>query len=216
MKKQQLEKMIFLTCTIICLLVLIISGLQVKALEQNIEELNYINSRQAAQLKDKQEQIEVLEIIINNQEVRIREAAEPQARIYDIPLSEELQEFTYQLCKENNLDYELVLAMMDQESDYREDVISPTNDFGIMQINAVNHDWLSETLNIDDFLDAKQNIAAGLFMLKDLTTRYEDLHQVLMAYNHGEYGAQKKWEEGIFETTYSRGIIQRKNELKEE
>ena len=52
---------------------------------------------------------------------------EPTARIYDIPLTEELQTYTFNLCKENDLDYETILAMMDQESDYREKVISKTN-----------------------------------------------------------------------------------------
>lgn len=136
-------------------------------------------------------------------------------KIYNIPLSESLQVYTYYLCKQNDLSYELVLAIMDQESDYREKVISQTNDYGIMQINAVNHTWLSETLDINDFLNAEQNIKAGIYILKDLTTKYEDLHRVLMAYNMGEYGAQKKWDKGILTSKYSRQVVERAEELKE-
>lgn len=143
-----------------------------------------------------------------------QQAAEQQAKIYDIPLSEELQKYTFNLCEENELDYELVLAIMDQESDYQEEIISSTNDYGIMQINKVNHSWLEDKLNINDFLDVKQNILAGIYIIKDLATRYDDEHKILMAYNMGEYGAQKKWEQGITSSSYSRQVVSRANELK--
>ncbi len=68
MKKLKLERTIFLVCTIICLVAIVITGLDAKAAQAEIEELQYINSRQAAQIKDKQEQIEVLKIILENQE----------------------------------------------------------------------------------------------------------------------------------------------------
>jgi hypothetical protein len=49
-------------------------------------------------------------------------SAEPEpastVRIYDIPLSEEMQAFTFNLCEEYGVDYEMVLAIMDKESDY--------------------------------------------------------------------------------------------------
>jgi 3D (Asp-Asp-Asp) domain-containing protein len=67
-KKLKIERLIFLTCLIICLITIVISGLEVKAMQAEIEELQYQNSRQAAQLKDRKEQIEILEIIIENME----------------------------------------------------------------------------------------------------------------------------------------------------
>lgn len=141
---------------------------------------------------------------------------EPTARIYDIPLTKELQEYTFNLCQENNLDYEFTLAVMDQESDYQEKAISKTNDYGIMQINKINHEWLSEKLGIDDFLDAEQNILAGVKMLSDLITKYEDPHKALMAYNAGEAGAKKHWDKGTTTSGYSREVMTRTEELKEE
>ena len=65
-KKLKIERLIFLTCLIICLITIVISGLEVKAMQAEIKELQYQNSRQAAQLKDRKEQIEILEIIIEN------------------------------------------------------------------------------------------------------------------------------------------------------
>jgi hypothetical protein len=144
------------------------------------------------------------------------EDPEPQVRFYDIPLSRELQEYTFRLCEENGLDYEMVLALMGQESDYREKVISKTNDYGIMQINEINHEWLKEELGIDDFLEAEQNILAGIRILAELTEKYEDPHLVLMAYNCGESGAKRLWKQGKTTSEYSRSIMARAEELRKE
>jgi soluble lytic murein transglycosylase-like protein len=110
----------------------------------------------------------------------------------------------------------MVLALMDQESDYREKVISKTNDYGIMQINKVNHEWLKEELGIEDFLEAEQNILAGIRMLAGLAAKYEDPHLVLMAYNCGENGAKKLWKQGKTTSQYSRSIMARAEELRKE
>jgi 3D (Asp-Asp-Asp) domain-containing protein len=75
-KKLKLERTIFLICLIICLLTLIISGLQAKAMQAEIDELQYQNSRQAAQLLDRQAEIEMLEAVIKNRE---QDASEPMA-----------------------------------------------------------------------------------------------------------------------------------------
>lgn len=154
---------------------------------------------------------------------------ELQARIYDIPLSQELQEYTFHRCEELGLtgpaiDYETVLAMMGQESDYTADAVSPTGDYGIMQINRINHDWLSEALNLktpeggevsDAYLDPEQCIAAGTKMLADLAARYDDPHQVLMAYNMGEAGARKAWASGKTSSAYSEAVMARRAEILE-
>ena len=75
-KRLKIERLIFLVCLIICLLTLVISGLQVKAMQLEVKKLEYQNSRQAAQLTDKDYQIEILEIIIENREL---DASEPMA-----------------------------------------------------------------------------------------------------------------------------------------
>jgi len=67
-KRLKLERLIFLICLIICLLVLVISGLDAEAMQAEIEELQYQNKRQAAQLLDRQAEIEMLEAVIKNRE----------------------------------------------------------------------------------------------------------------------------------------------------
>lgn len=131
------------------------------------------------------------------------------APIYDIPLSAELQQYTYDTCTYYGIQqhYELVLGMMWQESDYNPALISDTNDYGIMQINACNHGYLRETLGIVDFLDAKSSIDGGVYIISILLNKYEDPNMALMAYNMGSYGAAQQWKKGNYSSNYSRAII---------
>ena len=73
-RKLKTERAIFLVCLIICLIVLVVSGLDAEAMQTEIDELRYQNSRQAAQILDKDYQIEILEIILKNQDL---DASEP-------------------------------------------------------------------------------------------------------------------------------------------
>lgn len=137
------------------------------------------------------------------------------APIYNIPLSEELQQYTYDMCTYYMIPehYELVLAMMWQESNYTPDTVSSTNDYGIMQINQCNHAWLKEQLGITDFLDAKQSIESGTYIISKLLHKYGDEHKALMAYNMGEGGASNVWSAGNYSSEYSRGVIAKRDAI---
>lgn len=141
-------------------------------------------------------------------------AAEPT--YYDIPLSKELQLYTYTRCVDYGIPehYELVLAMMWQESNYTPDIVSATDDYGIMQINACNHEWLSDLLGTTNFLDAYQNIDAGTYIISKMILKYDDEHKALMAYNMGENGAVLNWDAGIYTSSYSREIIAKREAIK--
>ena len=130
-----------------------------------------------------------------------------QYTIYDVPLSEELQRYTQDVCEEYGVSYPLVIALMKKESEFLPDTISATNDYGIMQINQGNHEWLEGELGITDWFDPRQNILAGVYVLSQLNG-YEDVHQILMCYNCGPSGAKKLWAEGIYTTAYSRAVVE--------
>lgn len=137
-------------------------------------------------------------------EEAISEEVEQVPTMYDIPLDAELQRYTYDLCVEYGVEeyYPLMLAVMWHESNFNEKVVSRTNDYGLMQINKINHKWLSEKFGITDFLDAKQNIKAGVYMLSTYLLKYEDIDKALMAYNLGEAGARRYWNAGKYTTKY--------------
>ena len=130
----------------------------------------------------------------------------------DCGLSPELQEYTYYLCEAYYLDFDFVMGLMYTESGFRADVISGTNDYGLMQINACNHATLSDKLGITDFTDPYQNIRAGVYILRGLFEKYDDAARVCMAYNMGEYGASVLWDKGIYNTTYSNKVLAKANE----
>ena len=134
----------------------------------------------------------------------------------DVPISEDLQEFIFYLSEGYEIDFTFVMALIQQESGFRSDVVSATNDYGLMQINEVNHQYLKEQLEIADFLNPYDNIRAGMFKLRKLFEKYETPAKVLMAYNMGEGGASRLWEQGIFEINYSKSVLQIQRELNAE
>lgn len=69
--------------------------------------------------------------------------------LYDIPLSDSLQRYIYEICAEKSVPVMLALAMIEHESGFNPEVVSSTNDYGLMQINAVNHDWLGLRSNTE-------------------------------------------------------------------
>lgn len=133
---------------------------------------------------------------------------------YDIPLSNELQEYTEDVCREYNIDEKLVFAIMGRESAYQPDVISDTNDYGLMQINICNHEWMSEKLGITDFLDPKSSILAGVYMLYTVRQYCETETQMIMCYKSGVNGARALWNQGIHSISYTDQIFERKDNLK--
>ena len=101
-----------------------------------------------------------------------------------------------------------MIALIEHESSYTSDLISETDDYGLMQINRQNHEMLSDTLGVQDYLEPHENIIAGCYVLHELFQKYQDTEKVLMAYNFGEYGASVLWEQGIYSSDYSKSILQ--------
>lgn len=138
--------------------------------------------------------------------IEIVETIEPINVYYDCPLDHDLQDYIRELCDENGVPMPLVIAMIKVESSFRESVISKTNDYGLMQINKINHEWLSEKYGVTDFLDPYQNVLCGIKILSQHYNRFQDTTKALMAYNLGATGAKRKWDAGIYETAYTQKI----------
>lgn len=163
-----------------------------------------------------QREVERLEqVVTNGAFFESDEWVADEVPYYDIPLSLDLQLYTYNRCVDLGISgyYELVLAMMWQESNFNPELISTTNDYGLMQINKCNHDWLSEELGITDFLEPYQSIDAGTHIFASLLLKYADPHKALMAYNFGEAGARKHWDRGTYTSSYSRAISEKQEQV---
>lgn len=149
---------------------------------------------------------EITEVTEMVEVTEITEVREVPKRYYDCPLSHELQDYIRELCDENGVPMSLIIAMIEVESSFKANVISDTDDWGLMQINKINHDWLSEKYGITDFLNPYQNVYCGIMMISQHYNNYQDVDKSLMAYNLGAAGAKRYWNNGIYETSYSRKI----------
>lgn len=124
----------------------------------------------------------------------------------NISLSDELQEFLWYICKMYNIDYHLVLAIIDVESGFNTDVINYGN-YGLMQINEVNHKWLQDELLIgSDFLNPYNNLLSGCYFLSLIANKYDSYNEILMVYNIGESGANKLFQQNIYSTSYTNKV----------
>lgn len=129
-----------------------------------------------------------------------------QARI-DCPLDDDTQQMILDKAEHFNIDFAFTMAVINKESSFNPKADSGSS-VGLMQINRINHSWLSEEVGFTDFWDPEQNVTAGLYMLRDLFEKYEDPALVLMAYNMGEAGAKKLWDQGIYTSDYAEGVLQ--------
>lgn len=127
---------------------------------------------------------------------------------YNVPLSKEVQDYIFVLAEEYHADSSLIFALIETESNFEIGLVSRTNDYGLMQINRCNHKRLKEELGVVDFLDPKQNILAGTYMISEhLKANNGDYTKALMCYNMGAYGARKAWAKGITSTSYTRKVF---------
>ena len=133
----------------------------------------------------------------------------------DLSMDADLQEFTYYLSAAYEVDYSLILALIDVESGFNPTAISSTGDYGLMQINQCNAGYLQERVGAADLLNPYDNIKGGVYILRGLFEKYGDSARVLMAYNMGERGAARLWGQGIFESNYSKSVLQRQADFNE-
>ncbi|MHC1722535.1 MAG: transglycosylase SLT domain-containing protein [Aminipila sp.] len=123
-------------------------------------------------------------------------------------LGKDISQFAYDYSELQGVDPKATFAVIEAESGFNPNLISKNGDYGLMQINKSNHQWLSKALGVTDFLDPKQNIRAGVYMLRCIqNNNYDNLHQVLMVYNQGSRGAIRDWNKGIYSSNYSRNVI---------
>lgn len=149
-------------------------------------------------------------------------------RYYQIPegytenggyFPEVVQVYLWSLCKERGLDYYTVVALIERESGYRWDTIGDSGrSFGYCQIQERWHLNRIEEENVEDLTDPYGNIRVATNFLQEIKEEYSSsgTHCILMVYNMGENTAKKLWKEGIYSSKYSRDIIQRAQEIKQE
>lgn len=126
---------------------------------------------------------------------------------FNVPLSHSLQKYIYEIYADENVPVSLIIVMIDHESGFNPEIISDTGDYGLMQINTINHEQLAEAYKTADMLDPYQNVFCGIKIISSYIHTYHNNNKALMAYNMGQYGAEKAWKNGIESTSYSESIL---------
>lgn len=182
--------------------------LQKKNVEQSIAEQPVKQEKAAANVRTREvpEQESVQEekvMTAPEQQSALEETAEVMAE--EIPLSEELVQTALTACEQYEVPPQLLFAVMEVESGFQTDAQNGACT-GLMQIHSINLPYLQEQIGISDLSDPEQNIQAGAFILGGYLSRYST-EDSLMAYNLGEGGAKKQWEQGIHGTAYTEKVL---------
>lgn len=133
-------------------------------------------------------------------------------------LPEEIQIYTYCLCKQEGVSYALILAMIEQESGYKYDCIGDDGEsVGYMQIMQRWHEDRMKKLEVTDLFNPYQNIHLGIDIMKELIGRYGTIQDALAVYNYGATGAKEHlWSKEIYVYDYNESIISRMKEIERE
>ena len=147
------------------------------------------------------------------EEVAQETVAEPTYKPCDIPLSQELQIWLIDYCKDIHINPYMIMAMCERESQYNANAVGDSGrSIGIMQIQPKWHEWRMDKLGCTDLLDARQNMMVGIDILMDLYSKCNDTAWVLMAYNGGEAYANRNYNAGNI-SEYAIYIMTRTEEM---
>lgn len=149
-------------------------------------------------------------------------------RYYQIPkeyvnrggdFPEAVQEYLWAQCKERGIDYYIAVALIERESGYTHSATGDNgNSKGYMQIYEKWHKSRMSREGVKDLYDPYGNIRVGLNFLQSIK-KYNpeaDYHFILMSYNMGVQRAEELYAEGVYTSKYSRYIMRRAQEIKQE
>ena len=131
-----------------------------------------------------------------------------------IPLDEETQLLLYEACTEKGIPYELALAVINQETDFRNIVGDGGASFGYMQVQPRWHSERAEALGVADLMDPYGNFLVGCDYLAELLGKDRGTEWALMAYNGGPTYANEMAKAGKT-SQYAKDVLNYMNDLEE-
>jgi len=110
---------------------------------------------------------------------------------------------------EEDLEADLVFALIYAESRFDPEAVSPRGAIGLMQISPSTGRWIAEQLNLpeparEDLYDIERNLRFGTWYLRRLLDRFGDVETALEAYNAGPTTVEEWLDDG--ETPYRETI----------
>ena len=117
----------------------------------------------------------------------------------DIPLSYELQAMLYSACLEYEIDYSLALAMIEQETNFKNIMGDGGKAYGYFQVWPKWHKDRMAQLGVSDLMDPEGNFRVAMHFMRENLDRYGSLEDALSYYNTGAPG----------QTRYSLEVMER-------
>lgn len=223
-KKGKVDYQLICSCVSLALLCLMVTGIVYLNSKEELEQRE-LNTNEETQSNvngsvEDSEDLNVVPLIVDTEEneivltnasaeSNISEESEEERKfnaVDSIPMSDDWQEYAYNLCEEKEIPFALVCAVIESESGFNPDAVSyDGKDHGLMQIREINHGWLNEELGYTlDYKNPYDNVLAGVTMLSRLYEKNGgNIINTLMCYNMGEGGASKAWESGVYNTQYT-------------
>lgn len=137
---------------------------------------------------------------------------------YDIPveykktggcLPDIVQVYLYCLCKQKNIDYPMVLALIEVSSGYRYDAEGGNGEMGYMLVRYDNHKDREEVKNEAALLNPYINLSVGVEYLAELSDRFIAKDEVLTVYKYGSICvAENFFSQGIYHSDYSDKVLE--------
>ena len=109
---------------------------------------------------------------------------------YPVILDHDTQAFIIRSCERLNMDSAVIIAIIDQESDFNPECVGDNGDsVGLMQVQQQWHHERMDRLDVTDLMNPLQNVAVGMDYLAELLDEGNGLEWALAAYNAGATGA---------------------------
>ena len=127
----------------------------------------------------------------------------------DLPLPFQEQEYLWNACQEFGVDHSLMLALIEQETNFRNVTGDGGDSIGYCQIQSRWWSWLMEDIGAVDLTDPQDNFRTGCAIMAHLLEKYGTTEDALSAYNSGSPGptvyaasvlsAEIEWGKGVLE-----------------
>jgi soluble lytic murein transglycosylase-like protein len=124
----------------------------------------------------------------------------------DIPLSAENQRLLWQACEETGITYELALAVIWKETNFRNIKGDGGDSYGYMQVQKKYHGDRMKKYGVTDLTDPYSNFLIGCDYLAELAEKDRGIEWVLHAYNGGPSYANKLAKAGKV-SSYAKNVL---------
>lgn len=121
---------------------------------------------------------------------------------HDIPLSADIQLYTFAVCESYGINPTVIFAMMKVESQYILDAVGDDGEaIGILQVHPRWHQERADELNVSIY-DPKGNILVAIDLLSELLDKYGDYGLAVTAYNRGTASEISAYGEKVLNIAY--------------